>query len=194
MAPGRTTRSRSIPLLTSSQANVRAIPLHGRLSSSLAGAPFDCSGKSGTRSTSAGCPRRRFRVWVLRFIGTTSPRRHLLQPLKRVGIPAYLQHQPRRLRIRLGPACSHFSKVLSLIRSGARKHRSRTPHPFPSLADKLGIHCRKRRHFLLVAPQRQLPLAMPLHRFYTLHQLVETLPLCHYPFLLPASRAAPTST
>ncbi len=28
--------------------------------------------------------------------------------------------------------CSHFSKVLSLIRSGACKQRSRTPHPFPS--------------------------------------------------------------
>src|SRR6266446_151976 len=50
----------------------------------------------------AWCPRRHFCVWVLGFIGTASPRCHLLQQLQRIGILTHQQHQ-RRLRIRLGP-------------------------------------------------------------------------------------------
>jgi hypothetical protein len=69
----------------------------------------------------------------------------------------------------LARPCSHFSKVLSLIRSfranTAREHPIRfrvSRINFESTSGSAG-------HFHLIAPQRQLPLAMLLHRVYAFH-------------------------
>src|SRR6266852_4298517 len=111
----------------------------------------------------AGCPRRRWRlprpgrgVWVLDFIGSASPRCHLLQPLQRIGILTHQQHQRRRLRIRLGPPLLPLLQRSHMNPQLPRKHLPRTPHPLPSLPDELGIHRRKGPQFHLVPPQRQL--------------------------------------
>src|SRR6266851_65690 len=136
-----------------------------------------------------GCPRRHFCVWVLGFIGTASPRCHLLQPLQRIGILTHQQHQRRRLRIRLGAPLLPLLQRSHINPQLPRKDCPRTPHSLPSLPDELGIHRRKWPQFHLVAPQRQLPFAMLLHRFDALEQFRKNLSFCHYRSLLAASRA-----
>ena len=48
---------------------------------------------------------------------------------------------------------------------------------------KLGIHLRQRCRIYFVAAERELPLAMALHRSHTFHQLPKNVSLCHHHIL-----------